>query len=335
MVQTPGKRSQIPVNIVMLLTIFLIVGFVVVAGCSIPSINTKDGNSSSPTITPSITAQTPAVVQTTVPGRTGTTPPPLNMKGQLTVSIGDYPAAQPVSVLIDNVSAGEISPGKPLNLTVTAGRHTVRICVIGACIQEDVLTISSNPTTIDFGERLKKEVVTGPLSVSIGGYNAELPVFVDDASVGNVSLGKPLNLMLSEGRHTVKVCVGILCENETVEIKFAHPVYSDFGERLKKVAEFSTPTIRIVDTRQTNERVTVDVEFINPGKNEVTMSTTIRVAYSYIDPQTHWKKNNTKQGTVTTSVNAGTRTVKSLDLSLTGGSAYNIEIPVIVDSPSN
>ena len=82
-----------------------------------------------------------------------------------------------------------------------------------------------------------------------------------------------------------------------------------------------------------NDRVTVDVEFINPGKNDITMSTTIRVAYSYIDPQTHWKKNNTQQGTVTTSVKAGTRTVKSLDLSLTGGSAYTIEIPIIVDTP--
>ena len=331
MVQTPGKRSQIPGKIVMPLALFIIVGCILVAGCSIPSIrNTKAGNSSSPTITPSITASTPGVVQTTVPSRTDTTPP-LNKKGQLTVSIGDYRAEQPVSVLIDNVSAGNVSRGKPLNLTVTAGRHAVRICVIGVCIQEDVLITSSNPTTIDVGERLQKEVVTGALHVSIGGYNAELPVFVDDAGVGTVSLGKPLNLMLSEGQHKVTVCVGILCENETVEIKFAQPVYSDFGERLKKVAEFPTPTIRIVDTRQTNDRITVDVEFMNPGKNDLTMSTTIRVAYSYIDPQTHWKKNNTKQGTVTTSVNAGTRTVKSLDLSLTGGSAYNIEIPVIVD----
>jgi hypothetical protein len=331
MVHTPEKRSQIPVKIVVILTIFIMVGCVLVAGCSTPSIkNTKAGNSSSPAISPSFTAQTPAVVQTTVPVRTETSKE--IRKGQLTVSIGDYPAEKPVPVLIDTASAGEVSRGKPLNLTVTVGRHTVMICVIGACIQEDVLITSSDPTTIDFGERLKKEVVTGPLSVSIGGYNAELPVFVDDAGVGNVSMSKPLNLMVSEGRHRVTVCVGIFCENETVEIKFGHPVYSDFGERLKKVAEFSTPTIRIVDTRQMNDRVTVDVEFINPGKNDITMSTTIRCSYSYIDPQTHWRAGNSKQGTVTTSVNAGTRTVKSLDLYLTGGSTYNIEIPVIVDT---
>ena len=334
MVQTPEKRSQIPVKIIVLLAIFILAACVLVAGCSTPSIkNVKAGNSSTPTITPSFTAQTSAVVQTTVPGSAGTTPP-VNRKGQLTVSIGDYPAGQPIPVFIDNVSAGEVSPGKPLNLTVVTGRHTVRICVIGACLQEDVLALSSNPTTIDFGERLKKEVTgSGSLIVSIGGYDAELPVFVDDAGVGNVSLSSPLNLMVSEGSHQVTVCVGILCENETVTIKFAHPVYVDFGERLKKVAEFSTPAIRIVDTRQMNDLVTVDVEFINPGKNNITMTATIRCTYTYIDPNNHTRTGNSTQGTVTTLVNAGTRTVKSLDLSLTEGSVYNIEIPVIVDTP--
>jgi hypothetical protein len=331
MVHTTHKKSRIPVKIIMPLTLFMIVGCVLVAGCSIPSIrNTKIENSSSPAITPSIDATTPAVMQTTVPNPTETSTE--LKKGQLDVSVGDYPAELPV--FVDEVNVGNVSRDKPLNLTTGVGRHTVRICVIGSCVQEDVLVISSETTTIDFGERLKKEVVSGPLRVSIGGYNAELPVFVDDAGVGNVSLGKPLNLMVSEGHHSVKVCVGILCENETVEIRFAQPVYVDFGERLKKVAEFSIPTVRIVGTRRTGDRVAVDVEFMNPGKNDLTMSATIQLAYSYIDPKSHWRQGNTKQGTVTLSVKAGTRTVQSLDLALTGGSAYIIEIPVILITSS-
>jgi hypothetical protein len=331
MVHTPEKRSQ--VKIVVLLTIFILVACVLVAGCSTPSIkNTKAGNSSTPAITPTFTALTPAVVQTTAPGSTGTATP-ANKKGQLTVSIGDYPAEQPVTVFLDNVSSGDVSPGNPLNLTVDPGHHTVRICVIGACLQEEVLALSSTPSTLNFGERLKREVGSGgSLTVSIGGYTAVLPVFVDDAGVGNASLSSPLNLKVSEGNHTVKVCVGIICENETVNVKFGRPVYIDFGERLKKDAESPTPTTRIVDTRQLDDRVTVDVEFFNPSKNDITMSTTIQVAYSYIDPQTHWRAGNSKQGTVTTQVKAGTRTVKSLDLYLTGGSAYNIEIPVIMNT---
>jgi len=314
------------------LTLFIVVACVVVAGCSIPSIrNVKVENASSITVTPSISGTTPAVVETTVPGGAETSQEV--KKGQLSVSIGDYPTELPV--FIDNVSAGNVLPGKPLNLTVDVGRHSVMTCGIGSCIQEDVLIISSDTTTIDFGERLKNEVASGPLRVSIGGYNAELPVFVDDESVGNASMSKPLNLMVSEGLHSVKVCVGILCINEDVEIKFAKPVYIDFGDRLKKVAEFSTPTTRIVDTRQTGDIVTVDVEFINPGKNDLTMSATIQCAYSYIDPQTHWRQGNAKQGTVTQSVKAGTRAVQSLDLSLTGGRAYNIEIPVILETSAN
>ena len=334
MVHTPHKKSRIPLKIITPLTLFMIVSCVLVSGCSIPSIrNTKIENSSSPAITPSIDATTPAVMQTAVPGGTGA--PSVTKKGQLNVSIGNYPTELPVTVFIDNVSAGNVSRDKPLDLTTSVGRHVVMICVIGSCIKEDVLIISSDSTTIDFGERLKKEGVTGPLHVSIGGYTGELPAYVDDKGVGNVSLGKPLNLMISEGQHSVKVCVGILCENETVEIKFAQPVYIDFGERLKKVAEFSTPTIRIVDFQQHDNLVTVTVEFINPGTKDLTMSTTIQVAYSYIDPKSHWRNGNTKQGTVTKSVKAGTRTVESLDLALTGGSAYIIEIPVLLDTPSN
>jgi hypothetical protein len=334
MVPKPHRKSRIPLKIIIPLVLVFMGVCVLAAGCIIPiNKNTTIGNSSSPTITPSITATTPAAIQTPVPNRTQNSTG--TKKGLLNISVGDYPAEPPATVFLDNVSVGNVSGSKPLNLTAAAGRHTVRVCVTGTCIQEEVLIMSSNPTTLDFGERLKKEAVSGSLSISIGGYNAELPVFIDNASVGNVSMTKPLNLRVSEGIHTVKVCVGIICENETVAIKFAQPVYIDFGERLKRDAEFSTPTIRIVDTRQTEAKVTVDVEFINPGKNDLTMSATIRLAYSYIDPQTHWRNGDTKEGTITKSVKAGTRTVHSLVLSLTGGKAYIIEVPVILDEPSS
>jgi hypothetical protein len=196
------------------------------------------------------------------------------------------------------------------------------------------MVLTSSPTTVDFGDWLKKDILTGPLTVSIGGYNAELPVFVDNINVGNISKSKQLNLMVSEGNHTVKVCVGIICENETVKVKFAKPLYIDFGERLKKVAEFSTPTVRIVDTRQDGAKVTVDLEFINPSKNDLTFTTTVQCAYSYIDPQNDWRKGNAKQITVTRSVKAGDRTKQSSDIWLSGGRSYIIENPVILDVTS-
>jgi hypothetical protein len=143
---------------------------------------------------------------------------------------------------------------------------------------------------------------------------------------------KPLNMKVTEGTHNVKVCIGILCENETVEIKFAQPVYVDFGERLMKVMDVSVPTIRIVDTRKIGNTVSIDVELINPTKKDLTMSATIQQAYSYINPQTHWRDADTKRGTVSTVVKAGTRTIQTTTLYLSGGSAYMIEVPTILES---
>ena len=332
MIHIQGKKSKIPVKILTLLTVFIIIGFVVVAGCSIlTNKNTNAVNSSSLTITPSINGTTPVAMQTTVPNRTET---PGIKKGQLNVSIGNYNTVLPLLVFIDNVSAGNVSRDKPLNLTPGLGRHTVRICVSGGCIHEEVLIFPSNPTTIDFGAQLN-DLVKGPLIVSIGGYNAELPVFVDNISAGKVTGSKPLNLMVGEGHHNVRVCVVKLCENETVEIKFAKAAYVDFGGRLKRVAEFSTPTIQIVDFQQDNNLVTVDVELINPSNKDLTMNTTIRCTYSYNNPRTHTRDNSFKLGTISRLVKAGTREVRSLNLYLTGGSEYIIEIPAIVDTPSD
>ena len=328
MIHTREKNSWIPLKIIKCLTVLVMVSFILVAGCSMPTIkNTNAKNSGSLTITPSLTTPTPVFTPVSAPVRTDNSTEV--KKGLLIVTIGDYPDELPV--FIDNKSAGVVSLSKPLNLTVNTGRHIVRTCVVSLCKDQDVLVVSSSPTAVDFAEWLKNDVVTGFLTVSIGGYNGELPVSVDNVSMGNASQGKPLNLIVSEGNHLVKVCVGILCVNETVGVKFAKPLTIDFGEQLKKIAEFSTPTVRIIDTRQDGSKVTVDLEFINPSSHDLTFTTIVECAYSYIDPQTDWRKGNAKQVTVTRAVRAGTRSKQSSDIWLTGGRSYIIEIPQILN----
>jgi hypothetical protein len=324
---SPVKKNQLPIKKCMLLTFFILIACVLVAGCATPTIKgTKAANSPAPTAIPSVYATTPDVTATPVQMANSTE----IRKGLLNVSIGNYVGVLPV--FIDNKTAGNVSMGKPLNLTVNVGRHTVRICVRDLCNNQDIMVLSSGPATVDFGEWLTKEIVKGPLTVSIGGYNADLPVIVDNVTVGNASQGKPLNLMVSEGNHTVKVCVGILCVNETVVAQFAKPSFVDFEERLTKVAEFSKPTVRILDTRQTGAKITVDLEFFNPAKEDVTFTTTVQCAYSYIDAQTKERHGNAKQITVTKLVKAGTRAKQSSDIYLDGGRSYIIEIPRIVDT---
>ena len=136
--------------------------------------------------------------------------------------------------------------------------------------------------------------------------------------------------MLSEGNHTVRVCVGFICENETVEIKFAQLSIVDFGERLKKSAEFSKPTVRIVNYFMTGNKLTVDAEFVNPGKTDLSLTTTIGVGYSYIDGN-HQRQNQYGQYRFTRSVKAGNRSRQSLDMTLSGGSSTIASEPQIVE----
>ena len=107
----------------------------------------------------------------------------------------------------------------------------------------------------------------GSLRVSISGisYPANLSVVLDNETVGMVKPTKPLYLMVSEGNHTVKVCVGSICEQENVMIRFGRYVDVDFSERLQKVVEFPNPTAhataQIIDYYRNDNVVSVYVEF--------------------------------------------------------------------------
>ena len=254
-------------------------------------------------------------------------------QGSLTVSNGADDSNLPV--YLDNTSVGTVAGSKPLKLMVAEGSHTVRVCAVSVCDQQNVVINSTIPVSVDFGERLSKALPKGPLTVSIGGYNAELPVFIDNTIVGVVSLGKPLNLMVREGRHTVKVCVGVICENENIEIKFGQPAFVDFGERLKKNVEFSTPTVRIVNSFVTGTTMNVELEFINPDKIDHIMTVTIGCGYSFITPNNRERKNNYSQSLITRSVKAGSRLNQGGTIPFTGGSTYIPSEPTIVDVTVN
>jgi hypothetical protein len=245
------------------------------------------------------------------------------------VSSGDYIGNMAVD--IDDKWVGSISKGKPLSINVTEGRHTVTV-YSGNIIEHQVVMVKSGNLTIaDFGEQLAKVVPQGPLTVSIGGYNAELPVFIDDANVGNVSQGKMLNLMLREGNHTVKVCVGMVCETEDVAVKFAQPVFVDFEDRLKKDVQFSKPAVRIANFFVNNNVLTVNAEFINPDISDHTLTATIGCGYSYLDWNSHQRKNDFVQTQVSRFVKAGDRQTQQVVLYIDKGSHPIASEPTIID----
>ena len=171
--------------------------------------------------------------------------------------------------------------------------------------------------------------LNGTLVVSIGGWDADLPVSIDNASAGIVRRDKPLNLVLEEGNHTVKVCAGTLCEEEVVTIKFAKQGYIDFEDRLIKDVEFPKPTARIVGFNPSGSTVTVNVEFINPSPKDLSMSADIKCAYTYIDSRSNNREGGSAQNIINANVGSGQRTIQTVYLSLADGYSYTYSTPVI------
>ncbi len=189
----------------------------------------------------------------------------------------------------------------------------------------------SNESTISIiPNTTVKPGLNGSLRVSIGALDTILPVSVDNKSRGNVTKVKPLELMLPEGNHTVAVCCGMLCEQENVTIRFGKQQTIDFSERIKKTCEFFEPTARIVGYSPNGDMMSVEVEFINPTAQIVTISAEITIGYSYIDDRSNNREGNFATGQLTSTLNPSDRITRILNLYLySSGSSYSYEIPVI------
>jgi hypothetical protein len=167
--------------------------------------------------------------------------------------------------------------------------------------------------------------------VSIGGYDAyRLPVFVDNASVGNVSLGNPLNIKLNQANHTVSVCAGTVCENESVQIRFAKQTFVDFGEELIRDAKFPTPTVRILSSSISGNVLTVKIEFINPDTVDHSIAATISCVYSYSDSH-NLRHSDSAVNLVSRLVKSGERVPQTVLLYFQAGTNFMANDPVVID----
>jgi len=175
----------------------------------------------------------------------------------------------------------------------------------------------------------------GSLRVSISGisYPANLSVVLDNETVGSVRPTTPLYLMVSEGNHTVIVCVGPVCEQENVMTVFGRYVTVDFSERLLKKVEFpkpdAQPTARILEYSRNGNAIFVNVEFINPSAKDLLMTVEVRCGYNYIDDRTGIKMGDSARGIIVQNVKAGQRVTTSRDLYFASGHSLSYDSPVI------
>jgi hypothetical protein len=177
--------------------------------------------------------------------------------------------------------------------------------------------------------------LNGSLRVSLSGitYPAILSVVLDNETVGTVNPTTPLYLMISEGDHTVMVCMSSVCEQENVTTRFGRYVTVDFSERLQKDVKFPNPTARptaqILDYFKNGNTISVNVEFINPSKEDLLMSVSISCGYRYIDDRTSIKMGDSAKGMLVQNVKAGQRITEGLDLHFVSGHSYSYDCPVI------
>jgi len=186
-------------------------------------------------------------------------------------------------------------------------------------------------TTFNITNATNTSTLKGPLRVSIGSYPTDqaLPVLIDNQTVGVVTVGVPIDLVLSEGNHTVAVCVGVICPAKPVNIIFAKSAFLDFEETLKEKAEFSKPTVRILKSYKRGEGVSVDVEFINPTQKDIVMSAEVICGYSYIDYRSSIRMGDSVRSKVSEWVEAGQRVTRTVDLYFAEGSSYSFDDPYI------
>jgi hypothetical protein len=81
------------------------------------------------------------------------------LQGSLFVSIVGFFYPTDLSVVPDNQTVGTVNPTSSLYLRVSEGNHTIGVCADFVCEQETVLIRFGKYVTVDFSERLRKDVV--------------------------------------------------------------------------------------------------------------------------------------------------------------------------------
>ncbi len=211
----------------------------------------------------------------------------------------------------------------------------VMVCILAAgCVTETsernttgtiTLTPAQSPTpqvTMTTAPVPTTTIPQGTLTVSVAGWRGEFPVSIDTMSVGVVSTDNPLVLRLDEGNHTVELCCGMRCEQASVDIRFGKQRTVDFSEQLQRDLGFIVPTVRITGYRPDGDQMAIDVEFINPTQEPLTISADVYSGYSYIDSRTYYRVTSVVHSHPSATVDPCGRLTRTLKFSLASGYGY-------------
>ena len=132
----------------------MVVGCILAAGCVAPTNKDPVNATATANFAPFSNTSDPGLNRT--PAAIPSNSPEL--KGSLRVSISGISYPVNLSVILDNETAGTVTPAKPLFLMVSEGYHNVMVCVGPVCEQENISTRFGSYMTVDFSERLQRAV---------------------------------------------------------------------------------------------------------------------------------------------------------------------------------
>jgi hypothetical protein len=138
-VPEPSMKPVVP------FALFTAVGLILTAGC----VATTDKN----IVNASAEPKDSLIYGTTPPNSTSP------LQGSLVVSVAGFSYPANLSVILDNQTVGTVNPTSSLYLRGSEGNHTVRVCADFVCEQETVTIKFGTYVTVDFSERLRKDVV--------------------------------------------------------------------------------------------------------------------------------------------------------------------------------
>jgi len=139
---------------IMLFALFVTLGLILAAGCVATKNKYPASTTTEVNFTPFSSIPDPGLNKTINATANNTS----EQKGSLRVSISgiSYPAN--LVVILDNETVGTVKPTKPLYLMVPEGNHSIMVCMDLVCEQENVTTRFGRYVTVDFSERLQKDV---------------------------------------------------------------------------------------------------------------------------------------------------------------------------------
>jgi hypothetical protein len=150
----------------------LMIGILLVSGCTSTGSTSTTAQTSVPTNTPLVTT-TPIQTITSAVSLTPSQPSSIlsqttqveTLKGTIKISLGSY--EKDASVYSDNVMVGNVTPGKPLTVQLTEGNHEIKVCQGTVCITQNVIATFGKVNTIDLGEQFNNAIKSSVPSATI------------------------------------------------------------------------------------------------------------------------------------------------------------------------